>query len=301
MNLKQLEAFVQVAEEKNFSRAAKELFLTQPTVSAHIASLEQELNVRLFVRNTKEVELSADGKKLFGYAKQMVELQRQIEMEFDSSRKESSTLIKIAASTVPSQYLLPKVLARFGKEFPKVQLKVAETDSKRVVEQVQDNRADIGFTGTVLDKKDCVYLPFYEDELVLVLPDTEEYREKLKEQEGLSWICSENLILREEGSGTRQEAENKLAKLGFEKEDVKIQASVENTETIKRLVSSGMGISILSKLAVEDKIKSGEVLCVPMDGEGGKRNINLVYNKKFQLSKPVQHLIETVQAVYGGF
>ena len=76
---------------------------------------------------------------------------------------------------------------------------------------------------------------------------------------------------------------------------------METPETINRLVSRGLGSSLLAKLAVEDKRKRGEVLCVPMDGEGGKRNINLVYNKKFQLSKPVQHLIETVQAVYGGF
>ena len=82
MNLKQLEAFVKVAEDGSFSKAAKALFLTQPTISAHISSLEKELNARLFVRNTKEVSLSEDGKELYQYASQMVELEKKIEEVF---------------------------------------------------------------------------------------------------------------------------------------------------------------------------------------------------------------------------
>ena len=83
MNLKQLEAFVQVAEGGSFSKAAKQLFLTQPTISAHISSLEKELNARLFVRNTKEVKLSDDGKELYRYARQMIDLQKKIEERSD--------------------------------------------------------------------------------------------------------------------------------------------------------------------------------------------------------------------------
>ena len=82
MNLKQLEAFVQVAEGGSFSKAAKKLYLTQPTISAHVAALEKELNVRLFVRNTKEVSLSEDGKDLYKYARQMVDLEKKIDERF---------------------------------------------------------------------------------------------------------------------------------------------------------------------------------------------------------------------------
>ena len=112
MNLKQLEAFVQVAEGGSFSKAAKQLFLTQPTISAHISSLEKELNARLFVRNTKEVKLSDDGKELYRYARQMIDLQKKIEERFETGKSESKHLITIAASTIPAQYLLPS-LAHF--------------------------------------------------------------------------------------------------------------------------------------------------------------------------------------------
>ena len=101
MNLKQLEAFVQVAEGGSFSRAAKELYLTQPTISAHIASLEKELNVRLFIRNTKEVSLSEDGKELYKYAKPMMDLEHKIEERFGSGEEPGKHCITIAASTVP--------------------------------------------------------------------------------------------------------------------------------------------------------------------------------------------------------
>ena len=95
MNLKQLEAFVQVAEGGSFSRAAKELYLTQPTISAHIASLEKELNVRLFIRNTKEVSLSEDGKELYKYAKPMMDLEHKIEERFGSGRSRANTVLPL--------------------------------------------------------------------------------------------------------------------------------------------------------------------------------------------------------------
>ena len=151
MNLKQLEAFVQVAEGGSFSKAAKELFLTQPTISAHIAALEKELNVRLFVRNTKEVSLSDDGRELYQYARQIIDLQKKIEERFEAGKDGGKHLITIAASTIPAQYLLPKVLIQFNEKYPQEQFKILETDSSKVVTQIVDHVADVGFTGTVLE------------------------------------------------------------------------------------------------------------------------------------------------------
>ena len=176
MNLKQLEAFVQVAEGGSFSKAAKQLFLTQPTISAHISSLEKELNARLFVRNTKEVKLSDDGKELYRYARQMIDLQKKIEERFETGKSESKHLITIAASTIPAQYLLPEILMKFNERYPKEQVKLLETDSSQVVTKIIDHMVDVGFTGTVLEKKHCKYIPFYKDELVVITPNTEKYQ-----------------------------------------------------------------------------------------------------------------------------
>lgn len=299
MNLKQLEAFVQVAEGKSFSKAAKELFLTQPTISAHIASLERELNARLFVRNTKEVSLSEDGKDLYRYAKQIIDLQKQIEERFETEEEGSRHCITIAASTIPAQYLLPRVLKRFNEKYPDEQIKIMESDSSKVVSQIVDHIVDVGFTGTVLEKKHCRYLPFYKDKLAVITPNTERYR-RLKEESpnGIDWILEEHLIMREEGSGTRKEAEEQLKAAGIPAEKLDVIASIGNQETIKKSVRQGIGITILSELAAVDEEADGELLTFPIPGADAGRDINLVYNKNYQLSRSAERFIKVVKEVY---
>lgn len=296
MNLKQLEAFVQVSESGSFSKAAKELFLTQPTISAHISSLEKELNVRLFIRNTKEVSLSDDGKDLYRYAKQITDLEKAIEERFYMDSDDGKHFITIAASTIPAQYLLPKVLMCYRERYPKEQIKIMETDSSEVVTQVVDHMVDVGFTGTVLEKKHCKYIPFYKDELAVITPDTPEYR-ILKEQnrDGIDWIKRKPLILREEGSGTRKEAEKQLKNAGISMEDLDIVASIANQETIKKSVKQGMGITVLSRLAAEDE---DGLLIFPIPGADEGRDINLVYNKNYQMTRSADRFIRIVKEVY---
>ena len=296
MNLKQLEAFVQVSESGSFSKAAKELFLTQPTISAHIPSLEKELNVRLFIRNTKEVSLSDDGKDLYRYAKQITDLEKAIEERFYMDSDDGKHFITIAASTIPAQYLLPKVLMCYRERYPKEQIKIMETDSSEVVTQVVDHMVDVGFTGTVLEKKHCKYIPFYKDELAVITPDTPEYR-ILKEQnrDDIDWIKRKPLILREEGSGTRKEAEKQLKNAGISMEALDIVASIANQETIKKSVKQGMGITVLSRLAAEDE---DGLLIFPIPGADEGRDINLVYNKNYQMTRSADRFIRIVKEVY---
>lgn len=299
MNLKQLEAFVQVAEGGSFSKAAKELFLTQPTISSHISSLERELNARLFVRNTKEVSLSEDGIKLYKYAKQMLDLQREIEVSFGMDEEGESHAVTIAASTIPAQYLLPEVLTRFSERYPQEQIRIQETDSSKVVMQIVDHRVDIGFTGTVLEKKHCKYIPFYKDELVIITPNTPKYQELAQgNKEDISWIKKEHVIMREEGSGTRKEAELQLKGAGVKFAGLDIIASIENQETIKKSVRQGMGISVLSKLATADEVANGEILAFPIPNSDEGRDINLVYNKNYQMTRSAERFIKVVKEVY---
>ncbi len=299
MNLKQLEAFVQVAEGGSFSKAAKELFLTQPTISAHIASLEKELSVRLFVRNTKEVGLSDDGKDLYKYARQIVDLEMKIAERFGEKDGGEKHCITIAASTIPAQYLLPKVLIRFNERYPEEQIKITETDSTKVVTQIVEHMADVGFTGTVLEKKHCKYIPFYKDELVIITPNTEKFQ-RIKEEspEDIRWILKEHVIMREEGSGTRKEARKQLKRAGVNPLELDIIASIENQETIKKSVRQGMGVSILSRLATKDETRAGHVLAFPIPMSDDGRDINLVYNKNYQLSGSAERFIKVVREVY---
>lgn len=298
MNLKQLEAFVEVAESESFSKAAKKLFLTQPTVSAHISSLEKELDVRVFVRNTKEVALSEEGQKLYQYARQILNLTDEIREEFGRERENDKKCIAIAASTIPSQYLLPEIFAKFNEKYPGEQLRLTEMDSAQVAEQVAAGKADIGFTGTVLEKKHCQYIPFYKDRLVIITPDTPHYRELQKNQGEIFWIQDEKMIMREEGSGTRKEAEKQLRHLGIRTEKLNLIASIANQETIKKSVMQGMGISILSSLAAREEVEQGLMLAFPIPQADEGRDINLIYNKNRALSKSAERFIKIVKYIY---
>ena len=289
MNLRQLEAFIKVSDSKSFSKAAQELYLTQPTVSAHIQTLEKELKVRLFVRNTKTVKLSEDGKTLYQYARQMIELEQEIQSMFSKAAEQKERCITIATSTIPAQYILPDILVKFRERFPKEQFRIVESDSSTVIEQVASHLVDIGFSGTVIEKANCKYIPFYQDDLVVIMPNTKEYQKIIKEQKDLKWLEGEPLIMREEGSGTRKEAEKQLKKMGISLDDLNIVATI---------VKSGLGITIISRLAAADEIQAGEVLEFPFSQDGSGRNLNLVYNKNYKLPAAAEHVRELIIEKY---
>lgn len=298
MKLKQLEVFVAVADCKSFSKAARVLYLTQPTISAYISALEKELDARLFVRNTKEIHVTEQGRQLYRYAREMLALQNKIiEVFAGDSGKEKARLV-VAASTVPSRYLLPDILAEYKEKYPDGQLEVRESDSARVIEDVAGHVVDIGFTGTLLENKACRYVPFYEDELVIVMPNTDKYRRILAQETGLSWIRQEPFLMREEGSGTRKEAEKQLAAAGIDVEKLHVAANVESTETIRRSVKNGIGVTMISSLAVREDMEAGRILTFPMGKNRSTRKLYLVYNKSCALSRQAENLVRVVQELY---
>ncbi len=299
MNLKQIEAFVLVAEKESFSETAKALFLTQPTISAHVSELEKELNLRLFVRDKKKVTLTEDGKSFYEYAKQVTLLMKQIEEKFLAKEEEDDNAeIVIAASSVPAQYLLAEIMFRFRLRYPQRQFVIKESDSAGVAEMVRMRQADIGFTGAKVSGKRCKYIPFYKDELVVITPNEEKYRWKQQFDSVAEWIQEEPMVLREEGSGTRKEALKILEKMGIDKDRLNIVASMGSTETVKQSVAMGMGVSVLSALAVQDVVSSGKVLGFPLGANIGVRDIYVVYNKDFGMTSTVKNFLRVMEKLY---
>lgn len=298
MKLKQLEVFTAVADHKSFSKAAEKLYLTQPTVSVYISSLEKELNAKLFIRNTKEICVTDQGIRLYQYAREMLALQNKIQEAFTPDSQKTETRMVVEASTVPSRYLLPDILARYQEKYSCDQLEIRESDSARVIEDVAQHVVDVGFTGTAVENKSCCFFPFYEDELVIIMPNTARYRTILEREKGLDWIRQEPMIMREEGSGTRKEAEKHLRTAGIDVEKLHVAASVESTETIKRSVKNGIGITIISSLAAQEEIESGTVLAFPMLKNRSTRKLYMVYNKNYALSRPVRNLVRVVEELY---
>ena len=299
MTLKQLEAFVRIANNKSFTLAAKELFITQPTVSAYINNLEEELGARLFDRTTKEVQLSEEGDSIYLYAKEMLELADKIQSSFSNNEDENKLRqVVISTSSIPGQFLVPEILAAFKKKFPEVDFKVRETDSEGVVEDITNHMADIGLAGTEINTNKCNFIPFYDDELILVTENSEKYRKIKETATNLDWIKNEDFIMRESGSGTRREAVKLLESHGISQNELKISATFGKTVTVVNSVINGLGIAMMSRLAVTGEIERGELLEFKLSKDGGYRKLYMVTEKKNRMSDGCKDLMGVVAKLY---
>lgn len=298
MTLKQLEAFVKIANNRSFTLAAKELFITQPTVSAYINNLEEELGVRLFDRTTKEVELSDEGDRIYLYAKEMLELAAKIQNSFSTDEDSKVKQVVISASSIPGQFLVPEILSAFKKKFPDVDFKVRETDSAGVVEDITNHMADIGLAGTEIGTNKCNFIPFYDDELILVTENSEKYRKIQETATDLNWIKNEDFIMRESGSGTRKEAVKFLETLGISQEELRVSATFGKTVTVVNSVINGLGIAMMSRLAVTGELERGELLEFKLSKEGGYRKLYLVTEKKNRMSDGCKDIMGVVAKLY---
>ena len=284
MDFKQLEAFVYVVKLKSFSKAAQRIYLTQPTISAHINSLEKELDTKLIERGTKYVYPTKPGSILYQYAVKMLNLREDAVCSVKNYNKELKGTLTICASTVPSQNILPKVIAAFREEYPHVTFNILRQDSELVVESISKGIADIGFCGTDTHNPDCVFESFIQDHLVIITPNTERFRQMRTTGIKADFLKTEPIILREEGSGTRKETEHFLAKAGIDIGELKIAAQFNDPDSIKHAVSQGMGISIVSKAAVEDYENFGLLLSFDLSGISMDRHLYIVSHKNNPLS-----------------
>ena len=172
MHFKQLEVFVNVVRLKSFSKAAEVVYLSQPTVSAHINALEEELDTKLIVRSTKEVYPSKAGKIFYKYALDMLDLRDTAVADVKSSSTQVKGMLDIAASTVPSLYLLPRVIPGLLEKYPQLTFSIKQYDSVEVVHRIIDMDAEVGVTGAMFEKSGCVFEPVARDRLMIITPNT---------------------------------------------------------------------------------------------------------------------------------
>ena len=295
MNLLQLKVFVSVMEYRSFSKAAAQMHLSQPTISAHIHGLEQELGIRLFRRGGKEFQVLEAAILLYPRARKILETEQEILELFGKERLRCERL-RIGVSSIPGQYVLPAVLKKFSARYPEVQLDITQTDSRGVIEGVAAERFDLGLAGTgPVHGGELEFDPIYEDELVIIAPNEEPYRAVASRGLPLELLEKTPLILREEGSGTRTETEQYLKMLGIETEKLRTAAVMDNPENIKRAVEAGVGISFISRLAAEDYGRDGRILLFPLQGISMKRKLYAVTNKNVYRNEEMKGLLRLVR------
>ncbi len=298
MDMKQLEAFVYVVETCSFSKAGELLHLTQPTISSHIASLERELKIKLIVRTTKETYPSDAGKLLYSYAREILSMRENAVQAIRVFSREMRGTISVAASTIPGQYYLPKLLQAFREKYPDIKFQIRMTHSADVVEQVSARAVEVGFTGTQLDAPKCTYREFADDKLVAITPNEPRFRQYTGKGFPIRNLLEETFLSREKGSGTRRETESFLRELGIDPDRLQTAVEVRSTESIVKMVSEGMGVAVVSKSACEDYRQFGKVLTFDFDNISLRRKLYLLKHKNNILSPIAQVFYDYAKNFY---
>lgn len=292
ITLKQLEIFAAVAESGSFTRSAEQLYMTQSTVSIHIAALEAALGVSLLQRdNHKKVTLTASGRTVYAYAREI--LHRCRELEQSVTQKEPEKL-RIAASSVPAQCLLPDIMAEFVRFCASCSFVLRKGDTTDVHNLLRSGSVHIGFVGAALDRKGMDYTPLMEDTLVLVAPNNAYFREKHNAGVSGDSLLGEPLIVRESESGSRKEFEQYLLSIGITMQALNIVAEIDRPETILESVSSGVGVSVVSAMTAAQAIADGRLLSFPL-GRGLKRSLYLATRKDFRPTETEAEFIKYVK------
>ena len=255
MDLRQLEIFVKVAEYGSFSKAAAALYLTQPTVSEHIRTLEDEVGARLLDRLGRGASVTRAGQLLLSYATRMLALSREARQAMESFQGRMSGELLVGASTIPGEYVLPSLIGRFKEKYPDISITLLIGDSQTVVDWVAGGRAEIGVVGARLAHRGVEYRELMPDELVVVVSATHPWHGR--KQVTLQELRSEPVLVRERGSGTRAALEAALADAGLSLGAFRIVGEMGSTQAIKQAVKSGVGVSMVSRRAVEEEGRSG--------------------------------------------
>ena len=297
MEFKQLEAFVAVVDYGSFSEAARKLYLTQPTISAHVRSLEEELHARLIIRTTKKLTITTKGYQLYDSAFRILDIRNNLLENFTGSRKQ---IIDLAASTIPSSYLLPELLAGFGRMYPDVYFHPWQTDSSGAINRVLDGTVDLALTGQNTGDDSCVFIPFCQDNMVIATPVNDHYLNlKQKEQPVVFQdFIKDPVIIREKGSGTKKEMDIFLENAGIEPSSLNVVARMNDLESIKKSIVNGLGFSILSARSVVDLQKTKQILLFPLEESAHKRSFYIVYSKNRILKSHVRQFIHYVKEYY---
>lgn len=289
MDFKQLQSFVTVVQEESFTQAAGRLFVSQSTVSTHIHQLETELNTKLILRTTKSLQITPKGRELYEYALNILELKERM---IQACSIESRRIIHLGASTIPSAYILPQLLADFGKSHQDIYFIIHQSDSQGIINGLKDGLFNLGFIGMSCEDSDFCCQPFCKDRMVVITPVNEHFLQYKQQKENvLPELLREPLILREKGSGSKKMADNFLAHSGISEDELQIIARVNDQETIKNLVAGGMGISIISEKAAHNFLLEKRLLAFELPQAFSERSLYLIYRKNYLLPSYVKEFL----------
>lgn len=274
-----LNTFLTVARTRSFSVAAKDLKTSQGTVSHHIAALEEYFDAELFKRTANGVEVTEDGATLKETAEKILQQAQDAKTKISMAKHNLIGTIKIAASTIPEEHIIPSLTAEFQKKYPDIKFRIKAEDSLNSLRSLQANDADFAAVGTILGFEEKFnYLQIGEDQLVLIVP----CNHKLAKCKivNLNTISTFPFVSREETSGTRLEIERLLEKNNLHYMQLRVALELGSTESVITAISEGRGISIISSIAAVKAQAAGLAKIVAIEEAKSCRKLYIVRPKR---------------------
>jgi DNA-binding transcriptional LysR family regulator len=293
MDFDQIHTFLEIVRLKSFSKAAQTCYRTQPAISAQIRQLEHELKCELFERFGSRISLTTAGKLFAQYAEQMMDVRRQAQNALNELESTPRGELVIAANEATCIYVLPGVFAEYKLQFPGVQLQVNRSYGSRIVEAVMENVADFGLTQLPVAEKRIQIVDIYKDEVRCVVPVGHPLANA--EKVTCADVVPYDLLLPQSGM-TRTRLNSWFEKV---EDELQISMELDSTETMKRFVMAGLGISFLSGATAQEEVIAGALRAIPLAPEPMVRKLGLIYRKDKALSKAALGFIQVTLTHFG--
>lgn len=284
MTLRHYRIFVTVCDTMNMTAAAERLFLSQSAVSQAVAELESHYGVRLFERLSRKLYLTRAGEKLSGYARHMIRMNSEIES--DMSELHRNGTIRIGASVTVGAHVLPELVSDFKKTDPLTRVEVVEDNTAKIEALILQDKIDLGLVEGEIASPDVLRRPFMEDELAVICSPSHRFA-ALPEIEPEE-LEREDFIIREKGSGTRKTFEDRMAENHL---TWKAAWTCNNADTIRNAVAAGLGISVISRRAVEREARAGLLVLKRVKGIEFRREFKMIRHKDKYLTEPMKRFM----------
>ena len=291
INFHQLLIFHNVAQLGSFTKAARELGISQPAVSIQVKELERNLNTTLVNRVRRGVFLTDSGEVVYGYTKRIFSLADEMQLAVQDLEGLQAGRLSIGSSSTPGEYILPLAMGIFRERYPKIDISLAISNTDTVVQQILSHELDLGMAGADVDIEGLSSFPYVEDEVVIVASPTHPLSRD-RRWVSLQEIENQPLIMREVGSATRSAAADFFRAHNME---VNIAMELGSNEAVKRAAAAGLGLGLLSKFSVGPEVVAGFLSVLRVRGWKCERPLIVFYRDDGHISTVQQAFLRLLQ------
>lgn len=292
-----LTVFYTVAKRLSFSKAAEELYISQPAVTKHIRELEQQYNNKLFDRKGNKIELTPAGEILLNHTEELFIIYRAVDFDMNALLQKHPGSLNLGASTTISQYIIAPILAGFKKKFQEIEIKLITGNTEQIEKALTDKEIALGIVEGRSKNQEISYSEFIKDEIVLVCHKNHPLAKSGKIEPSV--LPAQHFVVREQGSGTRQVVDQALKTVGLRVSDLPVEIQLGNTESIKSYVIHSSAVAFLSIHSISRELLNGELRIIEINGLSIARSFYFIHlqgnadpiaNKMTQFSMLHYHL-----------